>query len=180
MLSSIVFRLKQAPRISLVMMLIVLPLALLATGCGDDEESIDAAVDKILEEADASFNADYEIKVTDMVVPYTHPTDDLYGPQTGNKWVKTTISVTNNGDPEGYHPVVASFMDFEIEASDGQKYGAVLPTIENEFGSSRSPEAGQTETGDIVFEIPEGADPVVMWETVGGDPREVELSAAGS
>ena len=176
-----IWALSRALRGTSLLILVTLTAALLAlgalAGCGGEDEDPDKLLEqaqRAVEEANSGLiNQSFTVTADSLYYPFDSM-NDSFAPEAGNQYVLVQITVSNTGE----YPVVASYADFSLEASDGVRYPAALvPGLEDDFGAARSPIPGSEESGTLAFEIPTTVTPVALWEEIGPESRPVSLPA---
>lgn len=167
-------------RLIMPVFLMLLLFIFLAAGCGNDDESLDQALEEarqqVADENASLINQSFTVTANTLYYPYSPP-DERNAAEPGYQYVLVTVTVKNTGE----NPVVAASSDFTLEADNGQKYIAALVTdLDNDFGAARSPIPGSSETGSLAFAIPATAKPVRLWQEIGPATEEVPLPPPAS
>jgi hypothetical protein len=158
--------------IQLITIAVMTTIMLGFSGCGDDD-STDEGSEQADKENSEPIQQEFEVTVSGILYPYT-AADPNEIPEAGYQFVIASVTVKNTGE----FAVVASYADFSLEASDGEKYQAIpVSGLGQDFGAGRSPQPGSSETGSLLFAIPASAVPVSLWEEIGPEERKVALPA---
>lgn len=89
------------------------------------------------------------------VLSVTGDVDTLWPPNSGMKYAQVTVLFKNNGDSSKS----LSFVDFNIQTSDGARYGSTL-WVDDTIPDGVAP--GGTATFTICFEIPTTSSPSLL------------------
>lgn len=108
---------------------------------------------------------EYEITGATIVDGYMPPEETVFKPDGGNKWVMVTLTVRNTGSRK----LDLLETRLKLVTADGSEYTPdIVVDTGNDF-EAQDLAPGTTYTGNIVYEVPEGATPAAIRDSFGGD-----------
>ncbi len=151
----------------LLPMILLLAIAAIATSMffSAYNDVIDEAVAPLDDTGNRSVRASfgsYELVAVSLSDPFVPAADSVFGPAPGNRWVLLQPIVRNLGDDS----LDLTWSSMELEADDGLTYSPVIIADSIDLFRIRGLAPGAKYTGDLVFELPAGARPRVLRDTL--------------
>lgn len=146
----------------LVLTMLLVPVAAVIVGCGDEEKTAEEIINKAADEVNDVIEKStaHTVTVTGFTCPI--PTDDATGEtEPGNVFASVNVKIRNDSESD----LLISSANFSLEDEDGTLYEAsVLYDGPSAIGAADNIAPGEEIEGVLIFEVPSDSKPKVLVE----------------